>query len=490
MSISTTNPALRLTFKAGFGSAVVLLASYCAFRLHFNLPTAGFLDLLIIVLAAQQFGFVEATGCSLVAIACLAYFFAPPIYSFRVTDPENWVALVTFEITALIVSRLSNKLRNETRESLLHRKNAERLYELSRSLLVLDRQRPAGSQIASLIAKHLEVTSVAIFDGSAAEVYTAGVCTKEDEQLARGTYLLNGNQHIQELSRWQTVLRLESSPIGSIVMSGTDLNPLIVQAVAFLVAASFERVRSFEKEMHAEAARETERLRTTVLDALAHAFKTPLTVILSSTSGLFEMKSLSLPQAQLVGLIDQHATQLSALTSHLLQMAKLESKEIRLRREEIAIAPFIKQVIGACSSQLCGHRVKLSLENHELAVSGDRQLLEITIAELVVNAAKYSAADSPIGISVRNEEQYVLISVHNDGPSIERGERERIFDRFYRSPATKHRAAGSGIGLSVAKRTAEAHQGKMAVTSSPETGTTFVLSLPALVRSEYVDVTK
>ena len=467
----------------------MLLASYGAFRLHFNLPTAGFIDLLIVVLTALRFGFWEATACSFIAVACLDYFFAPPIYSFHVADVKNWVALLTFEIIALIVSRLSNQLRNEMGESLLHRRNAERLYELCRSILVLDRQRPAGPQIASLIEKHIGVVSVAIFDGSAAELYTAGACAKEDEELARSTYLLNADRHTGELSKWRRVLRLESNPRGAIVMSGIDLNPLMVDAVASLVAGAFERVRSFEKESHAEAARQTEQLRSTVLDGLAHAFKTPLTVILTSTSGLFEMKSLSPPQAQLVGLIDEHATRLNALTSHLLQMAKLESKQIRLRREEVFLGPFIKQVVDDCAAQLYGHAVDLSLDDEDLAVSGDRQLLAITITELLVNAAKYSRADSAIGVLARNQDGHVLISVHNDGPTIDFGERERIFDRFYRSPATKHRASGSGIGLSIAKRTAEAHQGKMWLKSSPESGTTFFLSLPALPRSEY-DFTK
>ena len=464
------------------------LVSYCAFRLHFNLPTAGFIDLLIVVLTALKFGFWEATGCSFVAVACLDYFFAPPIYSFHVADPENWVALVTFEVIALIVSRLSNQLRKEMQESLLHRRNAERLSELSRSILVLDRQRPAGPQMASLIEKHIGVPSVAIFDGSAAELYTAGACTEEDEELARSTYLLNGNHHTQDSSKWQRVLRLEANPIGAIVMSGNDLNPLMVDAIASVVAGAFERVRSFEKESRAEAARETEQLRTTVLDGLAHAFKTPLTVILTSTSGLLEMKSLSTSQAQLVGLIDEHAAQLNGLTSHLLQMAKLESKEIRLRREEVLIGPFIKQVVDDCASQLCGHAVSLSLEDEELELSGDRRLLAITVTELLVNAAKYSSSDSAINVSARNEHGHILISVHNDGPVIDCEDRERIFDRYYRSPATKHRASGSGIGLSFAKRTAEAHQGKMWVKSSPETGTTFFLSLPALVRREYADL--
>jgi two-component system, OmpR family, sensor histidine kinase KdpD len=274
------------------------------------------------------------------------------------------------------------------------------------------------------------------------------------------------------------------------VMSGNDLNALMADAVASLVSGAFERIRSFEKETRVEAARQAEQLRTTVLDGMAHAFKTPLTVILTSASGLLEMKSLDAVQAQLVTLIDEHATRLSALTSHLLQMAKLDSKEIHLRREQILLAPFIQRVVDGCVGQLCGHAVQFLIKDQDLAVSGDRQLLAVTITELLTNAAKYSNADTQIDVSVRNEDGHVLIAVHNSGPAIAFAERELIFDRFYRSPTTKHQASGTGIGLSVVKRTAEAHQGRMWVNSAPETGTTFFLSLPALVRSEYADVSE
>ena len=490
MTVGTKNRALRLAFGTGVGAAVALLTSYCAFRLHSNLPTAGFIDLLIVVLTALKFGFWEATGSSFFAVAYLDYFFAPPIYSLRVTAAENWVALVTFEIIALIVSRLSNQLQTETYESLLHRRNAERLYELSRSILALDRQRTAGAQISSLIKKYIAADSVVIFDGARAQLHTAGECAKEDEELARSTYLQNESHDTLGASKWQRVLRLKTSPIGAIVISGNDLNPLLVDAIASLVAAAFERVRSFEQESRAEAARQTEQLRTTVLDGLAHAFKTPLTVIRTSASGLLEMKSLSPPQAQLVGLIDEHARQLNTMTSHLLQMAKLESKQIHLRREEVFIRPLVQQVLDECASQLAGHAVQLSVEEQDLAVSGDRQLLAITITELLVNAAKYSSADSQIAVSARSEDRQAVITVHNNGPSIDFWETERIFDRYYRSPTTRHRASGSGIGLSVAKRTAEAHQGRMWVESSPEMGTTFFLSLPTLVRSEHAELTK
>lgn len=332
-----TKRTLRLVVGAVTGPAAALLLSYCAFRLHFNLSTAGSIDLLVLVLTALRFGFWEATGSSLAAIGCLDYFFVAPILTFHVADPQNWVALASFEITALIVSRLSVQAQSQMRQAVLQRCNAEKLYQLSRSILLLNRQEPPGPQIADLIKKNLGVDAVAIFDSALVRLDTAGTCTKEDEELARNTYFCDMNHDDLELCKWQRVLRLGSTPIGAIVLCGIDLTPLLVDAIASLTAAALERVRLFDKEIRAEAARQTEQLRTTVLDGLAHAFKTPLTVILTCTSGLLEMKTLSPEQAELVDLIDEHSTRLNAAPTHLLRMAKLESAEIRLQREQVAV---------------------------------------------------------------------------------------------------------------------------------------------------------
>jgi two-component system sensor histidine kinase KdpD len=486
MTDTKTRRTIRLVRGVGAGSAVTLFVSYCLFHLHFNLSTAGSIDLLIVVLIALKVGFWEATGSSLVAVGCLAYFFAPPILSLRVADPENWVALASFELTALIVSRLSGQVQNQTREAVQERSNATKLYELSRSILVLSRQEPPGPQIASLIAANIGVDAVAIFDPDLAKLYTAGKCVKEDEELARIAYFSDTAAHDElQAYRWRRVLRSGSKPIGSLVLCGMDLNPLLVDAIASLVTAALERARSFEKESRAEAARQSEQLRTAVLDSLAHAFKTPLTVILTSTSGLLEMNHLIPSQAELVQLIDQHATHLTALTTHLLRMAKLESAEIRTRPEEVAIPNLIYEIVDECRGQLGEHSIQVHIADGDLVVSADRQLLSITIIELIINAAKYSGGNSAITISAQEQAGRVVISIHNEGSVVAFEERERIFERFYRSPATRHHASGSGIGLAVAKKTAEAHQGSVWVNSDETTGTTFFLSLPALVRREY-----
>src|SRR5580700_11218092 len=306
---------LRLVAGVVGGPAAALLISYCAFRLHFNLSTAGSIDLLVVVLTALRFGFWEATGSSLVAIACLDYFFTLPIFSFHISDPQNWVALTSFELTALIVSRLSVQVQSHMRQAVLQRSNTEKLYELSRSILSLNRQEPPGLQIAQLIRKNVGVDAVAIFDSSLARLDTAGTCTKEDEDLARNAYFRNSSRDDIESHKWQRVLRSGAAPMGAVVLCGIDLDPLVVDSIASLTATAIERARSFDKESRAEAARRTEQLRTAVLDALAHAFKTPLTVILTCTSGLFEMKTLNPAQSELVELINQHSNRLNAMTT-------------------------------------------------------------------------------------------------------------------------------------------------------------------------------
>ena len=474
--------AARSVARAIAGPAVSLLLNYCAFQLHFNLSTASSISLLVIVLTALKFGFWEATGSSLVAVACLDYFFTSPLLSFRMIDPQDWMALASFEFTALVVSRLSIQVQNHMQQAVVHRCNAEKLYELSRSILLLNRQEPPGPQIARLIITNVKVDAVALFDSTFVRSDTAGPCTKENEDLARNAYLGNTSHDDLKSQKWIRVLRVGASPIGALVLCGGELTPMIVDAVASLVASAVERARSFEKESRAEAVRYSEQLRKTVLDGLAHAFKTPLTVIHTGTSGLLEMRNLNPAQTELVEMIHQESTELNVLTDRFLRMAKLESTEVQLQREQVAVPQLIDEILGECSDGLYGHAVQVCLSDNELAVPADRHLLAMTITELLVNAAKYSSVDSPIAVSAERRDDRVVVAVHNDGPVITREERELIFERFYRSPTSKHRAAGSGIGLAVAKKLAIAHRGNLWVRSEPDTGTTFFLSLPALTR--------
>ncbi len=460
------------------GSAAVFVVSYLGLRLHVNLSTTGFVHLLIVVLVAMMAGFWEATVISLVALTCLNYFFVPPVYTFYIADPQNWVALITFESTALLVSRLSLQMEKQAHTAVLERSRLEKLYELSRRTLLMNAQQSPGSQIVAQIRDVVQVDAVVLFDAGRAHVDAAGAGSPDLEVLARNTYLRDHNEDHPDLMTWQRVLRPGTSSIGSLVLRGVNLSPLLADSIASLTAIALERARAFEKQSHAEAARQSEKLRTAVLDALAHAFKTPLTAIRTASSGLLEAGDLDPAQEDLVTLIDEQSDKLNVLSTRLLQTAKLEASETKLRKKTVLVPELIEEILTEHSEQLGGHPAQVSITNQSCATYGDRELLGTAIIQLIDNAAKYSTPGSPIAIAVDDRDAEIIISIRNEGSEVQPEDRERIFERFYRSPGSNHRAPGTGLGLSITKEAAEVHWGRAWVSSEKGKGTTFFLSLP------------
>jgi len=462
-------------------TGVILLVSVGAFQLHFSLPVTAFVFFLVIVVTALRLGFWEATVASVVAVGCLDYFFTQPLFSFR-TDAASWTALAAFECAALVVSRLSAQVQHQAEIANQQRNNMEQLYELARNILLVDRHEPVGPQIAAFIQQAIRVDSVALFDSSSARVFASGAPSADLEHAARNAWLRDTNEDDLTNHTWSRVLRLGHKGIGAIALRAEHLSPIVADAIASIAAIALERSRSLEKETTAEAARQSEQLRTAVLDALAHAFKTPLTTILAASSGLLEMVTLTPQETELVTLIDNQSVVLNDLTTRLLQTARLEGKAIHLHREECSLAELFEDVLAPFQTQLERRHARTELPAKDAPVYGDIGLIETALRQLIDNAIKYSNPGTPITLSGhfapgQSATGELLISVHNEGEPIRAEDRERIFDRFYRSPGTEHRAAGTGLGLSITKKIAEAHTGRVWV-DSDKTGTTFYFALP------------
>src|ERR1017187_4563954 len=257
------------------GLASVAMVTFIALQLHLNLSASGSLYFLIVVMISVVWGFWEASVTSLIAVNCLNYFFVPPVFTWTVSDPQNWVALAAFEITALTVSRLSTRAQEQARAEARQRVEVQKLYELSRRILLLDRRRTIGPQIVSLIHEIFGTESVALFDAKSARVDAIGSLADDLEQLARRAYFQDSTLEGADEQTWAHVLRLGSKPAGAIALRGSEVGRLTIVPIASLAAIALERALSFEKESGAEAARQTEQLRTAVLDALAHSVKTP-----------------------------------------------------------------------------------------------------------------------------------------------------------------------------------------------------------------------
>jgi two-component system sensor histidine kinase KdpD len=460
------------------GAAVFFLVTYAAWHLRLTLPSIAFLYFLMIVMTAVRWGFWEATVASVAAVACLDYFFTAPFFSFRVTGAANWIALGAFEFSGLIVSRLSTKAQQQARIARQERNNMARLYELSRNILLLDRHAPPGPQIAAFIHGTLEIESIALFDPSLDRADEAGKLAPELREMARNAWVKHEDEDNPKAFTWCRLLRSGQKGIGAIALRGHSLNPLVVDAAASIAAVALERSRALEQETRAEAARQSDQLRTAVLDALAHAFKTPLTAIRAASSGLLETGNLASSETELVTIIDEQSEHLNDLATRLLKTARLEGAEVPVRREHRRITEVIDKVLDSFPQDFGGHRIDVRLSRLDGLVYGNYELIVTALTQLVDNAIKYSDEGSPIAITAEATGNDTIFGVHNQGPSIRPEERERVFERFYRSQGTEHRAPGTGLGLSITKKVAEAHLGRAWVQSSDAGQTTFFFALP------------
>ena len=477
--LESTQPPRRLLFLAQClaASTILALLTYVGFVFQINLLTISLIFLLIVVAVASRFGFWQASLTSLVAVLLLDYFFEPPLFSLEVENSGIFVALVTFEVTALAISSLHGREKRVARESARHRAEMVQLYELSRSSLLLDLRQPQGPQLAVLIHRIFNARAVALYDVNLSRQDRMGDWDAGEEDLAKECYLRDASQDDASTQTWQRILRAAPGPVGALVVRG-KLSPLVVDALASLAAIAIDRHQWFDKEERTETAKKGEQLRATVMDALAHEFKTPLTAVQTASSGLLELGGLTEPQRDLVTLIDGEAVRLNKLCTQLLKTAKLEAKQAGLETADVNLFDLVSEVLAGHPAEAERNSIQVAVEDRSLTVRADRELLAMILTQYIDNARKYSSAGTPIEINARASHSEVLISVHNFGPMIRIEDRERIFERFYRSTESKDAVPGTGIGLSVVRKAAEAHHGHVWVISDNKEGTTFYLSLP------------
>ena len=373
----------------------------------------------------------------------------------------------------------------DAREAELAALRMRRLYELTRRTLEIDLHEEPGRQLAALVHEIFELDAVAVFDADLQEVYTTGQWSIDPTELVQNVYHFGSSDDDRATGISRRVVRLGSVPVGSLVVRG-ETTPLTNSAIAALIAITFDRYRAMANETRIEAEREAEQLRATVLDSLAHDFKTPLTAIRAASTGLSEMGGLSPVQAEMVALIDEQATLLADLTTRLLTTARPESDEsgetpagVLLQRAPERVDELIEEALESLADRSAATRVEIELPQESLVLDCDRRLVEMLLAQYLDNACKYAEFDSTISIRAERNGEEIVLSVHSFGPVIPMADRERIFDRYFRSSASSSHTAGTGIGLSIAKRAALAHGGSVWVSSDETEGNTFFAALPS-----------
>ena len=393
----------------------------------------------------------------------------------------NVVFLLALATIVLVVILLWVRAGRNARKAASWGRQARDLSEFTRRTLEMNLHLEPGPQLAELAHEIFALEAVAVFDAELHQVYQAGYWQMDPRELAQNVYTFATSDDDPATGLSRRVIRLGSAPVGSLVVRG-DTSPLINNAIAALMALAFDRYRAFANESRMETERRTEQLRSAVLDSLAHAYKTPLTAIRAASTGLSEMGHLSAAQAELVALIDEQSGLLGDLTTRLLTTARLDAGEVSIHAVPVGVAPLIEEVVHSLGDRLASMKVDLDIPDERLALECDRQLMVMLLTQYIDNACKYSVFGSTITIRATKSRAEIVFSVHSFGPVIPINDRERIFDRYYRATTYSNRAAGTGIGLSVAKRVALIHGGSVWVTSDEAEGTTFFAAIPATAR--------
>jgi two-component system sensor histidine kinase KdpD len=439
-------------------------------------PTTVALSYVVaILLIASAWGIVEATIASLAAMVCFNFFFLPPVGTLAIEDPRNWGALVAFLLTAIVTSQLSGRARQRELEATARQRELEQLYSLSRALLLAQGGPSIPAEIARHIADAFELETVALFDRHAETISWAGATEVPGiegrlRDVARSSVTFRDPSALTVLA-----IKLGGAPIGSLAIMGAGLSDTVLQSIANLAAIGLERARGQEAAARAEAARASGELRATVMDALAHEFKTPLTSMKAAASGLLAAIPADAPHRELATIVDEDLDRLQALVTDAVHMVRIDAGDFVVHRDRHVVADLVKATLRQFEAHLEGHPI-VERVPASLLVDADRDLLGLALRQLLDNAVKYSPATSTIEIAAIGNGA-VDIAVRNSGPAIPEREQGRILERFYRGADARH-VPGTGIGLAIVQQIARAHGGSLTVSSSAEAGTAFTLSLP------------
>jgi two-component system sensor histidine kinase KdpD len=351
---------------------------------------------------------------------------------------------------------------------------------LSRAILLIDRIDLFPRQLVGKLEEIFALKAVVLYERRTGEFHRASPSDLEsaDDQLSavaiHGTSFSDPVRH-----RTIVAVGLGSEPIASLALEGAEVALSVLHGIANLVAIGLERARAQDLAQQVETARQSEQLRTTMIDAMAHEFKTPLTLIKAATTALLAGpdKPTESRKEQLT-IADEEADHLRSLIDDAVDMARLDTAHIDLQLEPLDPRQTALEVVAIMQNEIDERPFEILCAEQLPTVTFDHRLMKLAIKQLVDNALKYSPPGSPVTIRVQATDK-LTIEITDHGNGIPAQEQTRIFDRFYRSPSSKSQVPGFGLGLSIANRIVHAHNGDLTVTSRPGE-TTFRMTLPAV----------
>jgi two-component system sensor histidine kinase KdpD len=450
----------------------------------------GFAFLLVVVLLALKVGRGPVLLAGALSALAWNYFFLPPRFTFVIATVEDGILFGLYFVVAIVLGQLVARIRLQEEAERRREERATALYEMSRDLAEAGSRDEVVWQLVSQINRVFH-TPVAVAlpandklfahpDSSLAlsekELSVADWAFRQRKAAGRFTDNLPGAEALH------LPLATERKAFGVLAVGFPDQRLTLgqrdlLETFARQAALVLDRVELRTAAEQARLLAESEKFSRTLLNSISHELRTPLAASTSAASALAAAGAATPEQQRaLIGEIQEANARLNRVVGNLLDVARLESGQVRPRLDWHDARDLVQTTLRELRRELAAHPVKLDLPTAPLLVRLDFSLAQHALANLLLNAANHTPANTPIEVSAQLANNQLALSVADRGPGIPPEWLPRIFDKFFRAPTAP--TGGSGLGLTIVKGFIEAHGGTITATNRPGGGAMFTLNFP------------
>ena len=465
-----------------------------------NAAAVATIYLMVVLVVAATSRLVTAVATSVLAAAALNFFFLPPVGTFSIAEPQNWIALVAFLAVSVVASHLSAQARARADEAIGRRDELARLFDLSRDVLLITDSRDALPVLARAVGRRFDLGFVAIAMPRDREwdIHEAGAPSLIPDRRELDTAFAAASATIDFDARSRTYaghrvaqvdgrevrlvpLRVGTKPIGLLAVSGRAVEAGTLDTLAGLAAIAIERAQLLAERQQGEMARQSDQLKSALLASISHDLRTPLTAIRVAAGNVDAPELTPAERAEQREVILAEVERLTRLFENLLEMARIDAGAL----ERSARWTHPSEIVSAARTQvehiLAGHDVVVRLEPDE-PVRLDPRLTAAALAHLLENAAQYTPAGSAIDVHAQTDPDGFRIAVRDHGAGLDAADLPHLFERFYRGANATGRTSGTGMGLGIVRGLMDAAGGRVWAENAPGGGAMFTLVVPAETR--------
>jgi two-component system, OmpR family, sensor histidine kinase KdpD len=472
------------------------LATLIAAPLHtvFELSNIVMLFLMTVVFVALRYGRGPAVLASFLSVGAFDFFYVAPRFTFAVGDVQYLMTFVVMLAVGLITGQLTAGLKYQARIATSREARVRALYEMSRDLsgalmpeqiaeicgrFIESQFGAQASIILSDLEDHLQQPLAATSRPPVIDHGIAQWAFDHEEAAGNGTDTLPGSPvlylPLKAPMRVRGVFAFEPVEPGHLM---TPEQKRLLETFARLIAIALERIHYVDIAQSTTIRMESESLRNSLLSAISHDLRTPLSVLV----GLADSMTLTKPpptgqQMEIAVAMRSEAMRMTAMVSNLLDMARLQAGEVRLNRQWRPLEEVVESSLRAVNASLAHHKLNLRLEENLPLLEMDAVLMERVFCNLLENAAKYTPEGSEIKIGASTTDHEVNVWVEDNGPGLPKGKEEEIFKKFERGQK-ENATPGVGLGLAICRAIVEAHGGSIHAENKSTGGARFVFTLP------------